>query len=231
MRWLLLTLAMLAGQYQVGLRSFAPAIPPAYVNSCTTGSSGQATTCAITGVTSGHALYPMQYNGGGSALTLTFTDSQGNSYSTVASKGLATDGDTIAIGCAIAGSSGTDTITFKSAGSASPVFGVVYEASNGSCGVDVSASSNTLSATSCTSGSLTTTVPNDFLVGFCGLSGFPSTFAAGSGWSHGLNPGNSSSLLPVLGEVQVATATGSFTATSGTIPSQEQATIEVAFKP
>lgn len=235
MRKLLILFAMLQYMPMAFNAGTAPT-PPTFVQSCNTGIAGEATTCALSGVTAGDALYTTQYNGGGSALSLTTTDSQSNTYTIPSftahtAQGLASDGDTIAVTCAIAGSSGSDTVTFKSSGVASPVFGAVYEVSNSSCGIDVAVSSNALTATSCNSGPLTTTVANDFLIGACGLGTPQGPFAAGSGWSHGLNGGGNSSDLDLLSEIQIATSTGSYTATSGALTSTEQATIEVAFIP
>lgn len=208
------------------------AAAPAYVQSATTGTAGEATTVTLAGIVAPHALYATQYNGGGSGQALTFSDSQGNAWTTIASANLVGDGDTIALGCAIASMSGSDTVTLKSAGTASLAFGILYEVSGSTCTPDVAAvSSNTTGVTACSSGSLTTATANDMLVGTCGLSTPQTPFAAGSGWSHGLNAGSSGTNLDLMGELQLAASTGSYTATSGSLSSTEQAAIEVAFQP
>src|ERR1700761_9743804 len=83
---------------------------PAYVQSNSTGSASASSTLAFSSnVTAGHALYAAFFDGSGSGHTLTFSDSQGNSWTTIKSANLATDGDTIAVGCAIANTSGPET--------------------------------------------------------------------------------------------------------------------------
>jgi hypothetical protein len=195
------------------------------------GSTGSPSTSLNYGstVTAANALYAMAYFGGGSGATITFTDSQSNSWSTVTSASLATDGDTIAIGCAIAGTSGFDEVTANNG-----VRMVLYEVHGATCTPDVTpVSSNTTGATSCNSGPMTTSTANDLLIGFCGTDGSQTaTWTGGSGWSNVFNY-STGSVVFGLGEIQVGTTPGSYTATSAAFPttSGEQATIIVAFKP
>jgi hypothetical protein len=218
--------------YQVGCRTFSqPAAGvPSIVQSQSTGSSGVSTLSLSTAVTAGNILVATIY-GGNAGSTLSFTDSFGNTPTVLASAGLATDDDTIAVACAPIATGGTDTLSFTINGSGAAVQAAVYEVANATCTQDVTAvHTNTLSATSCSSGSMTTSTANDFLVGACGLDGTStSTVAAGSGWT-GLNAGNGGHTF-LLGEYRIGTSPGSFTATSGIIPSQEQGTLLVALKP
>jgi IPT/TIG domain len=179
-------------------------------------------------VTAGHALYAAFFDYMAANQTLTFSDSQGNTWTTVASANMSHDGDTIAIGCTVANSSTADTVSFYVNGSpySSPRGMVIYEVGGTTCTPDVApVSSNTTSATSCTSGALTTSTANDFLFGFC-TSLAANTPTVGSGWSNGIGTAY------VIGETQVAANTGAYTATSaGWATATEQATILVAFKP
>ena len=73
---------------------------PVTVQSKTTGISSASSTVAFSvNVTVGDALYAVMFDGNGSGDTLTFTDSQGNSWTTSAIASLSTDGDTIAVEC------------------------------------------------------------------------------------------------------------------------------------
>ncbi len=206
---------------------------PAFVQDNTTGSSSASTTLSFsTNVTNGNALYAAVFDGNGVGDILTFTDSQGNSWSTVKAANLATDGDTIAVGCAIAGSSGADTVTFAINGSTAALVGSVYEVSNATCTPDVNPISlDTTAQTACNSWSLTTATVNDLLFGVCGISHNQPSLSAGTGWSDGSSAG-SGALVYGLGELQIGSSPGSYTATSAAIPNgtTEQTTIEIAFK-
>lgn len=236
MRTLLTLLLLFAGQWQIGQRSFtAPSGggAPSVVQGQSTGSAGSAGTLTLTNtVTAGNILVAVLYGGSNATSTLTFTDSFSDTGSMIASSGLATDDDTIAIACSPIAATGADTLVFQVNGTNSPVLAIVYEVANATCTQDVTAvHTNTLAATSCNSGPMTTTTANDFLVGVCGLDGTQTAaIAAGSGWSGGLNAGNTGHPLS-LGEYQIGTSPGSFTATSGTISSEEQGTLLVALKP
>jgi hypothetical protein len=235
---LLLLLPLTASaQWQIGQRSFtAPSAggTPSVVQSQSTGATGsQATLLLSSPVTAGNVLVATIF-GGGPTSTFSFIDTFGNTATMLASSGLATDGDGIGIVCAPITTGGTDTLTFIVDGSFAGVWAVVYEVNNATCTQDVTAvHSNTLSATSCSSGPMTTSTANDFLVGVCGLDGTnTATITAGSGWSGGLNAALSGPTRPiVMSEYRIGTSAGSFTATSGTFTSEEQATLLVALKP
>jgi hypothetical protein len=201
---------------------------PAFVQGNKT--NGSSTLAYSSNVTVGHALYATIYDGDGS-LALTFTDSQGNSWTTVKTAILASDGDSMAVGCAIAGSSGSDTVTFKENGSAQAVLGTIYEVANATCTTDATpVSSNTSGQTACNSGALTTSTSNDLLFGLCGLSSSQTALNAGSGWTNG-ETFSSVNGIDGISELRVASTAGSYTATSATYSiSAEQTTIEVAFK-
>lgn len=224
-----------SAQWQIGQRSFtAPSGggTPTIVQSQSTGSSGSTAGMVLTNaVTIGNILVAVMY-GGSAGSTLTFNDSFTDVATMLASTSLATDDDTVAVACTPLSQSGAVTLSFLINGTGASVLATVYEVSNATCTQDVTAvHTNTLSATSCNSGAMTTTTANDLLIGACGLDGTSTTtVAAGSGWSGGLNAGNTGHPL-LLGEYRIGTSPGSFTATSGTIPSQEQATLLVALKP
>jgi hypothetical protein len=204
---------------------------PILVQSNTTGTASDTGLGYSSPVTAGHALIATFYSGNGPNQSLTFTDSQGNAWTILKSASLETDGDTVAIGCAIAGSTGADTVSFNGLGGADR--GTIYEYSNATCTQDVTAvSSNTTGVTSCNSGPLTTATANDLLVAACGDDGNQTTAeAAGSGWSNGLNAANAGSYF-LMSETRVATTPGSYTATSAAFTTaMEQASIIVALKP
>lgn len=232
LRALLLSGLFVFSQFTVPFRTAgAPGGVPTVVQSTTTGSSGSATTVTMPGtVAAGNILVAAIYQGIGT--TLSFTDTQGSIAAALGSVNLATDGDTLTIVCAPITSSGADTLAFQVNGATGPALAVVYEVNGAICTQDVTAvHTNTTSVTACSSGAMTTSTANDFLIGNCGMDGTSTaTVAAGSGWSGGLNAGNAGHPL-LMSEYRVGTTPGSFTATSGTIPSQEQGTILVALKP
>lgn len=210
---------------------------PSYIQSTSTGLSGSSSTITLSGIVAGHALYIAVADGNGSSETITFTDSMGATWTTPSfslqtAANLAVDADTLAVGCAIAPSSGTDTVTVLVNGTA-PLYNnvaVLYEYANSTCTLDGSAvSSNTLNPTVCTSGPLTTATSNDLLFGFCDAVS-NGTFSPGSGWLEGATAGESGKQF-VLGETQLGSTIGNYTATSSTLTTaSEQGTIEIAFK-
>lgn len=206
---------------------------PSVVQSISTGSSAAISGIVLTNpVTIGNILVVVM-NWGPASATLTFTDTFFNAPTTLASATLATDDDVETIACApITATGGADTVSFQVNGVSANVFAIVYEVANATCTQDVTAvHTNTTSATACSSGAMTTTTANDFLIAACSLDGTQTAaIAAGSGWSGALNAGNTGHPL-LMGEYRVGTTPGSFTATSGTITSEEQATLLVALKP
>jgi hypothetical protein len=204
---------------------------PTFVQSQSTGTSSATSVAFSSSVTAGHAIIATFYSGNGANSTLSFTDSQGNTFAILKSASLETDGDTLAIGCAIAGSTGADTVSFGGPGGADR--GTIYEYSNTTCTQDVTAvGSNTTGATTCNSGALTTATANDLLVAICGDDGSQTTAeAAGSGWSNVLNAANAGAYF-LMSETRVATTTGSYTGTSAALTTaMEQTSIIVALKP
>jgi hypothetical protein len=220
--------------YTIGCRSFSQSIgtAPSIVQSQSFGIGGVSSVAMTSSVTSGNILVAALYAGIPSA-TVTFTHTKGGAGSMLASATLATDGDTVAVACGTITSSGSDTVSFLVNGTSAGIIGVLYEVANGTCTQDVTAvSSNTGAATSCTSGPMTTSTSNDLLIGACGLDATNTTaVAAGSGWSGGLNAAFNGSFVFMMSEYQIGSSPGSFTATSGTIIPEEQATVLVALKP
>lgn len=233
---LILALSLLLAGQQLPLGgipiSSGPTIP-SVVQTFNTGLIAQSTTLAATGITAGNILVSVQYWGGGAAGLLDFTDTLGNTSTRLATTALTTDGDTEAIVCAPITTGGTDLISFRESSTVVSQRAVVYEVHNATCTQDVTAvKDNTLAATSCNSSAMTTTTANDFLVVACGGDGTStSSIPAGSGWSGGTNTGNGGTQFIMMSEYQIGTVAGSYTGTSGTIPSQEQATLLVALKP
>ena len=189
-----------------------------------TGNTGLAYT---SNVTAGNALYAYIWDGSGAGNTEAFTDSQGNMWSVVKTQSLATDGDTTAMACAIAGSSAADTVHFTLAGSGTVASGnlTIWEVSNSTCTTNGSNSANT-TGTTCSSGSITTTVANDFLLGGCGTASGNAGFTVGGGWSH-LTTTTSGNFA--ASQMQVGTSTGMYTSTM-TMTNLEYASMIVAFK-
>jgi hypothetical protein len=205
---------------------------PTFVQSHSTGTSNGVSITFSSAVTSGNVIIVTYYYGGGPGATITFSDSLGNTYATAASTNLATDGDTIAVGCAPVTTGGTDTVSFLVGGVNDAGRGTAYEYSNATCTQDVTAITNDRTGvTSCNTGSITTSTNNDLLIGMCATDGTQTAaITAGSGWGQVLNASNSGAVF-VMSETQVGTTAGSFNATSGTVSSQELAGILVAYKP
>jgi hypothetical protein len=223
--------------YTIGCRTFSQSSAggvPSVVQSQSTGSGGGESSLSPTSsITVGNVLVAAIY-GGAPGDTLSFADDLGNTATALASAGLATDADGIGIACAPITNGGADTLHFTVNGTLTAVNAVAYEVSNATCTQDVTAvSHNSLASTSCNSTAMTTTTANDFLVAVCGNDATnTATITAGSGWSGGLNAALSGPTRPVvMSEYRIGTSPGSFTATSGTFTSEEQATLLVALKP
>jgi hypothetical protein len=215
-----------------GLLLASAGITPALVQSKSSGTSNASTLAFTSSVTAGHAIIVGFYTGSGLGQTIVFTDSQSNTFTTLKSAGLSTDEDTIAIGCAIAGSTGSDTISFSVSGSLTFGREVAYEYSGTTCTQDVTAVNlNTQAAASCNSGALTTTTANDLLVAICADDGSQATpMTAGSGWSNAQSAANAGFYF-IMSETQLATTPGSYTGTSGALTTaMEQGSILVALK-
>ena len=202
-------------QSAVGSASYTIGVPqiPSFVQGNTTGATSSASTIAYTNnVAAGDALYCFSFDESGPNHSNGCADSQGNTWNTVASVSLASDGDTVTLACAVAGASGPNTVTFNVNGATAAVFGGIYQVHNSTCTLDGAlAKSNTTGASACNSGSLTTSTVNDLLVGVCGAGTW--AMQPGGGWSDALTMGLDGYVV-ALGELQVASTTGSYTATS-----------------
>lgn len=207
------------------------------VQSKSSGSAGGTSTFALTSPpTVGNILVAIIYQNPGN--TLAFTDTYVNTGTQLAFIELAADGDRVALACAqvTATGGGADTVVFSVNGVTGPTaLGTIYEIHNSThtatCTVDGTyASHNSTGATACNSTAMTTST-TDVLFGGCGLDGTATaTITAGSGWTNGLNAGNTGHPL-LLTEVQLGATAGSYTATSATIPSEEQGSLVVALTP
>jgi hypothetical protein len=134
---------------------------------------------------SGTILLVAMRSGSGINRTLTATDSQGNSFTTLKSVNLATDGDTAALACAPSGTAGADTVTFKDNGVTTTMAVSLYEVKNATCTQDATAtSSNTTGATACGTATLTitTVTNNDFVAQLCATKGINGTWIPAAGW-------------------------------------------------
>lgn len=230
---------IIAGMTIVGLILFV--LPketfaaPGFVQSKTSngnivGSTGIAFT---SNVVAGDVLLAYNYDGNGTGQTIVFSDSQVNTWTTNLSGSLTTDGDTNAIGCAIAGSSAADTVKFTVNGSgAATARLILYEFSGGTCTTDGTNSvhSGTAGQTSYSSGQITTTIDNDILISSGGLD-TSNTFTLGSGWSNlvGINPGGGGNFGST--ETQIGTVHGNYTGTMTFTSANESIGLIVAYKP
>jgi len=217
----------------------AVSVVPAFVQS--NGGFGMAgsTGLAYSGsVTHGNALYVLLFDGNSAGDTLAFSDSEGNSWSTIATRNLNGDGDTMGIGCAlVSASTGADTVKWTINGSGAPTANNVsiYEVSNSTCTTDTTSVTDNNTggpgtSVPCSVGPITTVTTNDLLLTACGGS-HNGSWALGSGWSH-LQSDNGASSAEEL-EMQVGTTASGYTGTSTeTIGSNtwEYAGIIVAFK-
>jgi len=147
------------------------------------GSTGVAFT---SNVTNGHVIYAALYDGNAASDTLAFTDTMGNTFKVLTSSGMAssgytvnaaTDGDTLAIGCAaVTAATGADTVKFTIGGSGTALGAlIVYEVSGSTCTLDTTSSpsggfttSDTTFTSPVTSGSITTTTNNDLMLFYVG---------------------------------------------------------------
>jgi hypothetical protein len=171
----------------LGLAANLRAATPTYVQANggygTTGSTGLAFT---SNVTNGHAIYAGLFDGTGSSHAIAFSDTMGNTWNVITSSGMAssgytvnaaTDGDTLAVGCAmVTAATGADTVKFTVSGSGSTTGDlVIYEVSGATCSLDTTTSpsggfttSDTTFTSPVTSGSVTTTTNNDLMLMFVG---------------------------------------------------------------
>jgi hypothetical protein len=215
--------------FNKGASSALPLIPTVIQTARVNGGSTLAYTF---NVKSGTILLVAMRSGSGINRTLTATDSQGNSFTTLKSVNLATDGDTAALACAPSGTAGVDTVTFKDNGVTTSMAVSMYEVQNGSCTQDATAtSSNTTGATQCGTGTLgiTTVTNNDFVVQLCATKTIDGTWVPAAGWyrqtgSFDTQNGNINLSSQALYTAGTVTAGDTFGATD------EQATILVALK-
>lgn len=178
-------------------------------------------------IVSGWTLLVYIYDGSGAGNTLTATDSLGTSFSQIATKNLATDGDTTTVLCGIASSGGADTVTFKKGGVTTNMTGVVIMAvANGTCTTDATpTTSDTNAVTTCGNGTqtITTSTANDLILTFCG-SQHNATFTSGSGWTRQITGNLVANVTMQVGGASTYTASDTYSV------SGENATIMVALK-
>jgi len=167
----------------IGFRGLGPAFIQANGIDGVAGSTGLAFSA---NVTNGDAIYAGLFDGGASSQTIAFSDTMGNTWNVVTASGMAssgytvnaaTDGDTLALGCAVvSAATGGDTVKFTVGGSGTPT-GVllIYEVSGATCTLDTTTSPSGGFTTSdasftnpITSGSITTTTNNDLMLMFVG---------------------------------------------------------------
>ena len=184
----------------------------------------------LSNVNAGDALYAMFfYRSAGPVLS--FSDSKGNSWTTIKTGTLATSQETIAVGCAIAGSSGSDAISFLVNGTATQVDGSWYEVRDSTCTLDVAAAfTDTNAQTTCNSGPMTTHTPNDLLVGTCGLQNLQSNIYRCDPWTDAFLWPTTASGTDGGSALQFTTTPGTYTLCSVPfgVPT-EQGTIGAAF--
>jgi hypothetical protein len=166
-----------------GFRGASPAFVQANGTYGVAGSTG----LAFSGnVTQGDVIYAWLFSGGGTSQAIAFSDTMGNTWNVVTASGMApsgytvnaaTDGDTLAAGCAtVTAATGADTVNFTVAGSSSATAALlIYEVSGGTCTLDTTTSpaggvttSDASFTSPVTSGSITTTTNNDLMLMFVG---------------------------------------------------------------
>ena len=168
--------------------------------------------------------------------TLSITDSMGNTWAVVRSQNLAADGDTSAVLCATAITTGPDTVTFLANGSGGDSFLTdIYEVSGHICATDVTpVSENTTTATACGNGtlSITTVTASDFLFQGCAIAGASGArvFTASADWANQTPNNGIGNGSYTIGTVQTAASPGTFNSGITFSPASEEATILVAFK-
>ncbi len=221
----------------------ARAATPAYVQS----GGADSNSVALSGVTAAHALYALIYDGAGAGQTLAVSSTHETWAAVSIVSNLATDGDTLGIGCAIAGASGSDTITALGNGSAYGVRLIVYEVSGATCTLDSTTPAGGYSATDSVqsatvpSGALSTSTANDFVVFLAGNAFGAGAYALTSSLAdpvcvNGGGLGCTSTVaLPLMeaGSAGVATSPGAISAAWTINPSysQEWGSILAAFQP
>lgn len=169
---------------------FALSLIPTIVQS-TTINCGVATTCAkgfTNPATAGNYVIVGTWDGSAASVTPIYTDSGGNSYSVAKQCNLATDGDTIAMGYAKIATTGPLTVTFADSGANGNKRMWIMEVSNlaASSVLDQTSScANQTAVTQLSTGSITSTQANTFLLAFFSNAGTASNtgYAAGPGYT------------------------------------------------
>jgi hypothetical protein len=215
-------------------------------NTVGTGVSGNTGIVFVSNVTSGNVINVILYDGNHSGDTIVFSDSEGNTYTTPAtgSSGTAVslgiDSDTLVQACAKVGSTGADTVkwTINGSGATGSGHAVIYETTNrtsNACTIDVTTTGvNQLAQTACTipaTGTVTTTLANDLIVVACGTAASQSAFTADGSYMHLLQGiGPSAGNYNVMGELQVATTAGNYSAAPTYPTSTEYGALLVAWE-
>ena len=182
-------------------------------------------------VTVGDYVYAALFDGNGVGDTLSFSDSQGNSWTNATTTNLNLDGDTMAVACAQVSSTGADTVNFSVGGNSSLTgYLVVYEAQGASCTVDKIASlDNQTATTTCATPQITTTNAKDLLLTSCGQQ-HNGLYSSGAGGSHIQNVTSTAANNTVALEMQTSTATSTFKGKmTSAASSSEQLGIIVAY--
>lgn len=186
------------------------------------------TTCSMAAVTVGHAMYMGVFRGATGAFSA--TDNFSDSWSLSKQQDLTVDGDATGVLCAIAGSSGTITVTPKQGGVGGTFEGIaLYEVNNSTCTPDGINQANPTAVTACNSGSITTTNNGDFIISTCGTEHNQGAgMTLGSGWANGEGETSGG---PFSAETRIGTTAGSFTGQFTYSVNSENAAIVVAFVP
>lgn len=223
----------------------APTFVQGKANTTATGVAGNTGLAFTSNVTSGNYIYALLYDGNSNGDTIVFSDSQGNTWTTPSTgakteASLATDGDTIAMACAKAGSTGADTVkwTINGSGTTGSGHAIIYETSNrtsNACTIDIAATPpNATGVTTCTTpatGTISTTVAEDFLLAGCGLSATQTAFTADDSYQNLLEAvGPSSGAYVFMAEWKAAAAASTYSAAPTYPSSSEYAGLLVAWK-
>jgi|GEM_PF-3610138 len=178
---------------------------------------------------------------GANPCTVTVSGSRGETYTSLRGQALATDGDFTQAWCGNPTGTGTDDISVSHSGAVGLGF-IAIHVTGASCTTDGINSSNTTCSSACTSGNITTTLANDFLVGLYGnTNNFSTSVALGTGWSNlgctrttdgafltGASCSGQRTITAV--ETQLASTAGTYAATFNASVSDETAIIVIALR-
>lgn len=188
--WLLLLLQGIGGSAGVGGKAGfgggASSPPPATVtysgNGCSSNSGSSSATCTVSGVTSGETIYILVSGYSSSTMTLGLVDSNGSPSAVCSNIAWTGPPATVGLFVVINAASGSHGFTLTATGSSlTDIQAGVLDGASASSPTDSSAcNAQGTTGTLLTSGNVTTTAANEFLLGFCYSFNGGSTVTAGT---------------------------------------------------